>query len=91
MEETKFCKWCGEKIAMDAEICPKCGRRVEAAPTTTAPQVIVNNTNQNTNTNVSTNTNNNNTDTEINSCNEFEEVSSFDGDSDMFGDMPFSL
>lgn len=51
-----------------------------------------NTNNKNTNTNVSTNTNNNNnTDTEINSCNEFEEVSSFDGDSDMFGDMPFSL
>lgn len=55
MEETKFCKWCGEKIAIDAEICPKCGRRVEAAPTTTAPQVIVNNTNQNVNTNVNNN------------------------------------
>ena len=25
-EETKFCKWCGEKIAADAEICPKCGK-----------------------------------------------------------------
>lgn len=55
MEETKFCKWCGEKIAIDAEICPKCGRRVEAAPTTTAPQAIVNNTNQNVNTNVNNN------------------------------------
>lgn len=50
-----------------------------------------NTNNKNINTNVSTNTNTNNTDTEINSCNEFEEVSSFDGDSDMFGDMPFSL
>ena len=51
MEETKFCKWCGEKIAADAEICPKCGRRVEAAPTTTAttPQVVINNSNQNVN------------------------------------------
>lgn len=48
MEQTKFCKWCGEKIAVDAEICPKCGRRVEAAPTTT-PQVVVNNSNQNVN------------------------------------------
>ena len=50
-----------------------------------------NTNNKNTNTNVSANTNTNTTDTEINSCNEFEEVSSFDGDSDMFGDMPFSL
>ncbi len=52
MEETKFCKWCGEKIAADAEICPKCGRRVEAAPATAAPQVIINNSNQNANTNI---------------------------------------
>ena len=28
--DTKFCKFCGEKIAVDAIICPKCGRQVEA-------------------------------------------------------------
>ena len=51
MEETKFCKWCGEKIAADAEICPKCGRRVETIPiaTATTPQVVINNSNQNVN------------------------------------------
>ncbi len=29
MEETKFCKFCGEKIPYDAVICTKCGRQVE--------------------------------------------------------------
>lgn len=29
MEETKFCKYCGEKIPYDAVICTKCGRQVE--------------------------------------------------------------
>lgn len=27
MEETKFCSKCGEKIDIEAEICPKCGVR----------------------------------------------------------------
>lgn len=27
MEETKFCIKCGEKIDIEAEICPKCGVR----------------------------------------------------------------
>ena len=29
MEETKFCKFCGEKIPHDAVVCTKCGRMVE--------------------------------------------------------------
>lgn len=29
MEETKFCKYCGEKIPFDAVVCTKCGRQVE--------------------------------------------------------------
>lgn len=29
-KETKFCSNCGEKIDIDAEICPKCGVRVKA-------------------------------------------------------------
>lgn len=29
-QQTKFCKYCGEKIAVDAVICPHCGRQVEA-------------------------------------------------------------
>lgn len=28
-EETKFCKFCGEKIPFDAVLCTKCGRQVE--------------------------------------------------------------
>ncbi len=27
--QTKFCKYCGEKIPVDAVICIKCGRQVE--------------------------------------------------------------
>lgn len=29
MEETKFCKHCGEKIDKDCVVCPKCGKQVE--------------------------------------------------------------
>lgn len=46
---TKFCKECGERIAAKAEICPKCGCRVEAPA---APQIVINNTNENHNQNV---------------------------------------
>lgn len=28
-EETKFCKFCGAKIPMDAVMCKSCGRQVE--------------------------------------------------------------
>ena len=28
-DETKFCKFCGERIAFNAVICPKCGRQIE--------------------------------------------------------------
>lgn len=54
---TKFCKHCGEKIPLDAVICTKCGRQVEELKNESAPQVIVNNTNENTSTNVNTNAN----------------------------------
>lgn len=55
--QTKFCKFCGNKISADAVVCTHCGRQVEdlksaAAP---APQVIVNNTNTNTNVNANVN------------------------------------
>lgn len=39
---TKFCKYCGEKIAMDAVVCPKCGRQVEMLAHQDIP-VIINN------------------------------------------------
>jgi TM2 domain-containing membrane protein YozV len=32
-KETKFCSNCSAEIDKDAEICPKCGVRVKAAPT----------------------------------------------------------
>jgi len=33
-EEMRFCQHCGAQIAAEAEICPKCGVRVSAPPTT---------------------------------------------------------
>ena len=45
MEETKFCSHCGEKIAKEAVICPKCGCQVGATQQT--PNIIINNSNQN--------------------------------------------
>lgn len=42
-EETKFCKYCGEKIPMDAVICAKCGRQVEDIKKTGSEQIIINN------------------------------------------------
>ena len=50
-QETKFCKECGEKIAKKAVICPHCGCQVEETRAESAPQIVINNTNQNTNTN----------------------------------------
>ena len=48
---TKFCKFCGEKIPMDAVVCVKCGRQVEelrgGGQGGNVPPVIVHNTNVN--------------------------------------------
>ena len=58
MESTnmKFCKFCGEKIPMDAVICTHCGRQVEKIQQENAtPQIVVNNTSSNMNSNVNTN------------------------------------
>lgn len=49
---TKFCKECGEKIAAKAEICPKCGCRVEEAAVASTPQIVINNNNENSNQNL---------------------------------------
>ena len=49
--ETKFCEFCGNKVAIDAIICPKCGKQLEelkAEENKSSPQVIINNTNTNT-------------------------------------------
>lgn len=48
--KTKFCKFCGEKIAEDAVMCTHCGRQVEQLKSE-QPQVVVNNTNVNRNIN----------------------------------------
>ncbi len=58
---TKFCKFCGTKIAEDAVICTACGRQVEelkgAHEAQATPNIIINNANTNTNSNVNTNVN----------------------------------
>lgn len=49
-QNLKFCKFCGEKIPMDAVICVKCGRQVEEIKSQNPysqgqPQVIITNDN----------------------------------------------
>ena len=39
---TKFCKFCGEKIDADCVVCPKCGKQVETLRQDSS-QVIINN------------------------------------------------
>lgn len=58
MEQTKFCKHCGEQIPADAVICVKCGCQVEKIEQDT-PNIVINNTNDNTNANTNVNTNKN--------------------------------
>ena len=53
---TKFCKFCGAKIPLDAVLCTSCGRQVEelkqTQQTTQTPNIVINNSNNNANTNV---------------------------------------
>jgi len=51
--EEKFCKFCGAKIAMDAVLCPSCGRQVEElkSSATVQPNIVINNANTNSNVN----------------------------------------
>lgn len=52
--EEKFCKFCGEKIALDAVLCTKCGRQVEELKSSAAqPNIVINNANTNSNVNTS--------------------------------------
>lgn len=52
IQETKFCKECGQKIAKKAVICPHCGCQVEEMTKNEAtPQIVINNSNQNSNQN----------------------------------------
>ena len=51
--KTKFCKFCGAKIAEDAVLCTACGRQVEEIkqqPQAT-PNIVINNANTNSNVN----------------------------------------
>ena len=49
--ETKLCKFCGNKVAVDAVVCIHCGKQIEELKTNNnSPQIIINNTNTNTNT-----------------------------------------
>ncbi len=50
-KETKFCKECGQVISAKAEICPKCGCRVETPAMGQTPQIVINNSNENNNQN----------------------------------------
>lgn len=53
---TKFCKFCGAKIPVDAVLCTSCGRQVEelkqTQQTTQTPNIVINNSNNNVNTNM---------------------------------------
>lgn len=40
--ETKFCRFCGEKIAADSVVCTKCGRQVEDMSSKN-PNIVINN------------------------------------------------
>ncbi|WP_253200658.1 TM2 domain-containing protein [Clostridium sp. CF012] len=59
--ETKFCKFCGEKVAIDAVICIKCGRQIEEIKMgiQNAPaqpqQIIINNSSNSSNSSVNNN------------------------------------
>ena len=50
----KFCKFCGQQIASEAIICPKCGRQIEQLQNASGavPNIVIQNTNTNANTNI---------------------------------------
>ena len=41
--EEKFCKFCGEKIPIDAVICTHCGRQVEELKSSKPDNIVINN------------------------------------------------
>ena len=56
-QKTKFCKFCGAKIAEEAVLCTACGRQVEELKQQqqSSPSIVINNANTNTNSNVNQN------------------------------------
>ena len=58
-QQTKFCKYCGAKIPVQAVICTSCGGQVEELKQAQVqqPTIVINNENTNVNTNVNKNTN----------------------------------
>ncbi|MDP4085765.1 MAG: TM2 domain-containing protein [Bacillota bacterium] len=50
--QTKFCKYCAEKIPVDAVICTSCGRQVEELKSNNInPNIVIHNNNTNSNVN----------------------------------------
>lgn len=47
----KFCKFCGNKIHMDAVVCTYCGRQVEQLQSAPPQPIVINNNNANNNVN----------------------------------------
>lgn len=47
----KFCKFCGQKIHMDAVVCTHCGRQVEQLQSAPQQPIVINNNNANNNVN----------------------------------------
>ena len=45
MNDTKFCKFCGQQISMDAVVCTHCGRQVETLQGGQTPVIINNSAN----------------------------------------------
>lgn len=43
MENTKFCKHCGEVIDADCVVCPKCGKQVEQLNSGKDTPITINN------------------------------------------------
>ena len=46
--ETKYCEFCGNKVAVDAVICPKCGKQLEKLKSdvdNSKSQIVINNSN----------------------------------------------
>lgn len=46
--KNKFCEFCGNEVAIDAVICPKCGKQIEklkSEENSSNPQVVINNIN----------------------------------------------